>query len=64
MSTSETSEEKPRPTSAERAALQRSFPPEEGQVGRGDEADRAEEGQRRLQVFSAIGAYLAKKKRK
>ena len=31
--------------------------------GRGDEADRAEEGQRRLQVFSAIGAYLSRKTR-
>ena len=42
------------------------FPGEGQGDGRGeDEAtDHAEEGQRRLQVFGAVGEYLTKKKRK
>ncbi|MCH7920057.1 MAG: hypothetical protein IIC50_18970 [Planctomycetes bacterium] len=59
MDSNETTQKK---TAATRLPL---FPEDDMVDGRGEEAaDRAEEGQRRLQVFSAIGEYLTKKKRK
>ena len=66
-STDGTSPSKTRPTPAELAAMQRSFPPEEGQVGRGGQeatADRREEGRHRARVLNSVRDFMATRKRK